>query len=481
MKNKPSTTALLINPPTGKYIRGEDRCQVPVEDLTATVSRMPLDLAYIAAGLVKEGFRTYIRDYPAEEKDVTDFYFDLLTLKPDLLLVSATMFTLYSDLSFLKLAKINLPELQTIIKGVSAQHWKEQLLSTHPEVDMVLSGEYELTIPWLNKDISWNKIPGLSYRLGNEIYLSENEPIISDLDSLPFPARSLLNNKLYIRPDTGEPMTTIQTSRGCPYQCIYCLASIVSGNKVRYRSPANIVDEIEICVREHHISNFFFRADTFTLNKKWINEIMTELNKRQLKINYVTNSRVDTINEELIQLLKASGCFLVSLGIESGCEKSLELMKKGTTLNQGIEAVRLLKKYGIKTYLFFMIGFPWEKKEDIDSTIKYSLVLDGDFVEFHIPVPFEKTQLREMMEKENLFVNNDSLPSSSFVSSHAIPAMATKFLSTDELLRMRKKAIIKFYLRPKYILSTLFKSRSLKEIINYVKYGYRRIIMLLVK
>ena len=479
MKTKPLTTALLINPPTGKYMRGEDRCQVPVEDLTATVARMPLDLAYIAAGLVNEGLRTYIKDYPAEEKDISDFYFDLLNLKPDLLLVSATMFTLSSDILILKLAKNNFPGLITVIKGVSADYWKEKLLSSNPEIDMILSGEYELTLPLLCKGISWDKIPGLSYRLGNEIYLSDKDSIISDLDSLPFPARNLLNNQLYIRPDTGEPMTTIQTSRGCPYQCIYCLASFVSGSKVRLRSPANIVDEIELCIREHNISNFFFRADTFTLNKKWVTEIIAEINKRRLKINYVVNSRVDTIDEELIRLLKESGCFLISLGIESGCEKSLELMKKGTNLNQGIEAVRLLKKYGIKTYLFFMIGFPWEKKEDIDSTINYSLSLDGDFVEFHIPVPFEKTQLREMMEKENLLVNNDSSLSSTFVSSHAIPVIGTKYLSTEELLRMRKKAIIKFYLRPKYLIRTLFNSRSLNEIINYIKYGFRRVIKLL--
>ncbi len=128
-----------------------------------------------------------------------------------------------------------------------------------------------------------------------------------------------------------------------------------------------------------------------------------------------------------------------------------------------------------------MIGFPWEKKEDIDSTINYSLSLDGDFVEFHIPVPFEKTELRETMEKDNLLVNNNPFPSSSSIFSHAIPVMGTKYLSAEELLKMRKKAIIKFYLRPKYLVRTLFKSKSLKEIINYVKYGFRRIIKLFFK
>lgn len=459
-------------------MRGEDRCQVPVEDLTATSLRMPLDLAYLGASLIKEGVEVRIKDYPAEGGTRETFEQDLVSFPPQLLLVSTTLFTLKEDLEILKLARSRYPGIFTVIKGITASHWRRYLLKNYHCLDLILSGEYELTLPELIKGKPLDKIAGISFRKNREIILSKEEPLIEDLDSLPFPARHLLRNELYVRPDTGEPMTTIQTGRGCPFSCIYCLASQVSGKRLRLRSPVNIVDEIEECVKVHRIKNFFFRADTFTLQKRWAIEIAGEIERRNLMIHYAVNSRVDTLNEELVRALKDSGCFLISLGVESGSSKSLNLMKKGITLEQGEEAVLLLKKYGIKSYLFFMIGFPWEDRKDLEETVRFAMKLDGDFAEFHIPVPFEGTILREIMEKEGLIPEFLPPEKGGPLSSHGVPSCGTKFIKATELKEIRRRAILRYYLRPRYIFRTLIKIRSLKELLNYVKYGSSRVMRL---
>lgn len=481
MKNNNINRVLLINPPTGLYMRGEDRCQVPVEDLTATSLRMPLDLAYIASSLVKEGVKVVIRDYPAEKKGLSNFIFDLKSFEPHLLLVSCTIFTLKKDLETLEIAKSLLPNITTVIKGVTASYWKEYILKNYSYVDIILSGEYELTLSKIIQGLSLELIDGISFRNNNDIFISKKEPIIENLDDLPFPARHLLNNNLYVRPDTNEPITTIQTGKGCPFSCIYCLASKVSGKKLRLRSTDNIIKEIEECLNVYKISNFFFRADTFTINKEWVLDLANKIVNNGLKINYVINSRVDTLDEDIVIALKNSGCFLVSLGIESGSEKSLKKMKKGTSLDQGEKAVYLLKKHGLRSYLFFMLGFPWEDKNDIEQTIKYSLKLDGDFAEFHIPVPFEETELREIMENQGLISKFGILESQQSISTHGVSNVGTKFLTSKEIMKLRKKAIIKYYLRLSYIIRTLSKVKSLKELFNYLKYGFKRVLLLVFK
>ncbi|MGB9590150.1 MAG: cobalamin-dependent protein, partial [Candidatus Hydrothermia bacterium] len=203
--------AFLFNPPTGLYIRGEDRCQVPVEDLTATSARMPLDLTYIGADLERAGLEVIIRDYPVEGGDPLR---DALEFRPDIALASTTSFSLSRDLDWLEVLKGHLPGLLVGIKGAEAEAEDRVLLENFPFIDFVLKGEYELTMGRMVSEPDWRGIPGVSFRRNGRIFISDQEPVIEDLDSLPFPARHLIRNELYVRPDTGQPQTTIQTGRG---------------------------------------------------------------------------------------------------------------------------------------------------------------------------------------------------------------------------------------------------------------------------
>lgn len=463
--------ALLINPPSGLYIR-EDRCQVPVKGLTATAPRPPIDLAYIASILEKEGVECKIRDYPVEGRGWSALRNDLETFIPDLLIVSVTTPTFELDMKACKIAKGIIPYITTAAKGGHITVFDEEALEKHPYLDIALRGEVEKTVEELVKGIPLEEIRGITFRANGRIKRNPDREFIDDLDSLPFPARHLLNNSLYKRPDTGEPQTTIQTNRGCFGECVFCLAGRLSGKKMRLRSPQNIVDEVEECVKHFDIRNFFFRADTFTWNKGWVIAVCKEMLKRNLGIKWVCNSRVDTLDDERLKWMKGAGCWLISLGIESGSQRILDLMKKRITKESAKRAIELCKKYKIKTYAFYLLGLPWEKEEDIRETIRFARELDSDYAEFHLAVPFPGTELHEIVLREGLMEGDLQ------GYDHSTPVARTFAISREELVKWRRKAIYKFYLRPRYIARTILRSPSPASLISYSRFAFERVLLL---
>jgi anaerobic magnesium-protoporphyrin IX monomethyl ester cyclase len=291
---------------------------------------------------------------------------------------------------------------------------------------------------------------------------------VENLDALPFPARHLLKNDLYTAPDTGEPITMINTGRGCPHQCIYCAVTIASGYKLKVRSPRNIVAEIEECVKKHNIRNFFFRADTFTWDEKWVVDLCNLILEKNLKIRWGCNSRVDTISEGRLAAMKKAGCWIIGFGIESGNQEMLDKMKKRAKLADAEKAIELCKKYGIKTYGLFLIGLPWETRETVYQTIDFAKKLDPSFLDFNIAYPLPGTEYYRIAKEMNLFSDQDLSK-----GDYARPIVRTVTLSTDELIQLRKKALLSFYLRPSYIFRTLKDIRSPRIFGNYMRSGIR--------
>lgn len=473
--------ALLFNPPGGLYQRGEDRCQAEVDGGSATSLRPPNDLGYIASALRQIGVIPVIADYPAEKKKWSHFEKDLKTIQPDFLVMSITTSTIKDDMKAFSIAKTLSPEIFTVAKGAHFYTGdKEELKETVYDVmDVAIIGEAETIINNLilakrnGSDLS--KVRGILFRNHlNQIIQTDPEPFWTDLDTIPFPARDLIKNRLYVRPDTGEPQATIQTSRGCPSQCIFCLSPIISGMKLRERSVGNIIAELEECVNKYRIRNFFFRADTFTMNKKSVIELCKEIINRRLNIAWVANSRVNTIDEERLTWMKRAGCWLVAFGIESGNDEIQRQIKKGTTQVQAREAVKLCRKTGIRTYGFYLIGFPWETREMIMDTLRLAKELCCDFSEIHIAIPYEGTEFYKIAK--DLEILTETAVGHNYFSN---PAVGTLYVSRDELIKIRKKALRSLYLHPRYIANTLTHLKSLDEVKNYTRYGVRLLCNLL--
>lgn len=461
--------ALLIVPPTGVYIR-EDRCQTPIKKLSTVAPRPPIDLLYLASCLRKEGVGCKVRDFPVEGEGWRSLEEELKEFNPSLLFISCTTPTLKEDLQATSLAKKINPSTLTIGKGAHFFVRDRETLNQFPSLDMVIRGEQEEVVGELARGVLWEEIRGITFRRGEKIIRTPERDPIEDLDSLPFPARDLINNSLYVRPDTGEPQTTLVATRGCPYPCIFCLAGKVSGRRVRVRSPENILEEIKECRERFGIRNFLFRGDTFTYNREWAKSLCKAIIAEFPEISWCCNSRVDTLDRELVKMMKRAGCWLVALGVESGSDLSLKKMHKGQRVEDARRAVRLLKEEGIKVSCYFILGLPWEGEEEIKLSIKLAQELRADFTEFFFAYPFPGTPLYQEIERLGL-THQDFHPE----CAYNLPTFPTLKLTRGKLIWWRRKALRKVYLRASYILSMMKKAGSLKILFNYFRYGLREL------
>ncbi len=460
-----SKKAILINPPSGMYIR-DDRCQVPVKGLSSGL-RTPLDLAYMAAMLERESFECAIRDYPAENKTWRDFKVDIEANDFNMLVISATTPTLYTDLLACDIAKQINPNILTVVKGAHFAAEDVEVMERVATLDIAIRGEYELAVQELGQNRPFEQTLGITYRSDGAIKRNPNRPFLENMDLLPLPARHLLNNRLYIRPDTGEMMTSIQTNRGCPARCVYCLVRTVSGGKILARSPESIANEMQNCKEQFGIRNFYFRADTFTWDKEWMIKVCQSIIDKRLEVNWVCNSRVDTIDEERLKWLKKAGCWMIGFGIESGDQDILNKMKKGTTLQQAIDAVEMCRKFCIKTYLFWVLGLPWETEETIKKTMKFAKKIKGDFAEFHIAYPFPGTDFYYTGLENKLFSEEDLYKGD--VKDGIVKSFG---LSKERLQYYQRKMTRDYYLSPLRIIRLLKGVRSPKALLNYVTKGF---------
>ncbi|MFQ5952629.1 MAG: B12-binding domain-containing radical SAM protein [Candidatus Omnitrophota bacterium] len=457
--------AFLIYPPTGMYMR-DDRCQAPVKGMTAQPMRTPLDLAYMAASLEREGIECKIKDYPSEDARWLTLKEDLQHFNPDMLIISITTPTMYQDLKACSIARKLNKDVLVVSKGAHYLTKDEKVFEEFKDLDIIIRGESELTVADIATAGDLENVPGISFIKNGKIIKTPDRPFLDDLDKLPFPARHLLNNDLYLTPDTKEPITLIYSGRGCPYQCIFCAVPPVSGHQIKLRSPENIVDEIEECVKKYGIRDFFFRADTFTFDEKWVIEICKRIIDKGLKIRWGTNSRVDTISENRLKWMKEAGCWVIGFGIESGNQESLDLMKKRAGLDDARKAVSLCRKHDIKTYTLFIIGLPWETRKSVKDTIRFAKELDGDYMDINIAYPLPGTELFDMAKEEELFNEKEV-----HGYDYSKPLIRTRHLTTEELIDIRRLARLGFYLRPRYVLRTLLSIRSPKVLLNYMRAG----------
>jgi len=473
-KSAAKRKVMAIYPPVGLYQRGEERCQADTESGSAMNLRAPNDLGYISAVLQNLEISTLVRDYPAEKKGWEDFKKDLLDFAPEYLIISTTEATIVRDLEALKISKGINKNIINIAKGAVFSAPKEILLPIidFDCLDIAIIGEAEFILPEILKTLSSGgdigEVKGIIFKKAHEIIETPKRDFDGNLDLLPFPDRYAIKNRLYIRPDTGRPQATIQVSRGCPYYCIFCLTPNVSGSKIRYRSVENIIEEIKDCIENHNIKDFFLRSDTFTANRKFVISLCSEIINNGLSISWVANSRTDTFDEETAAWMKKAGCWLVAFGIESANNEILKKIGKNTTNHDTVNALDICKKTGLKTYCFFVIGFPWDTEETISDTFKLIIQSDIDYIEIHIATPYEGTELFRISRELGLI--KESAIGHNYFSN---PPARTLSLSREQLMALRKKGLKMFYLRKGYIFETLEKIRNPKEFFNYLKFGLK--------
>lgn len=468
---------MLIYPPGKAYQRGEDRAQCSIEDSAVTTIRACNDLGYAAAILRNRNYEVLLRDYQTENTSYEEIEKEIKAFLPDILLISTTNATIPADIAFIDWAK-SFHNCEFILKGAIFFDIPKELLTSLDlhNVNYLIGGEIDTIIGELADCIlkgsnNIENIAGIIYRKEEKFIKNAFDTWFCDLDSIPFPARDLMKNELYVRPDTNEPMATIQVSRGCPANCTYCLTPIISGKKVRKRSADNIFAEIEECYYKYGIKNFFFKADTFTIDSDWAEKLCDKIINSELykKIEFTVNSRVKPLNLSLLEKLKKAGCFMLAVGFESGNDNTLLKIKKGTTREDNLRAAKLIKKARLPLLAFFMVGFPWETEQDIINTLKFIFKVDPDFIEVHIAMPYFGTELYSQCEEYN------TIKCEAWGNDYFSPnTIGTQTVSMEEIQNLRKKYLLKFYLRPKYLFKKSIACLSKPIILkNYIKYGFK--------
>jgi len=464
---------LVMNPPTGLY-RRDDRCQSRVEDQTIEVVFAPIDLAIYAAVLRARGAEVRLRDYPGLGLGWGDYLDDLKSFTPDAVIIKTTLATLEADLKACEAAKEFAPEILTVGVGESLVYRREEVFSASPTLDVVVVGEAEPTLAELVGVTDLHAVAGLCFRECEgevtRVVSPPPRPFLDDLDSLPYPARDLLDNARYRSPETGNLLTVIHAHRGCPSRCIFCPAGALSGHRVRFRSPENVVGEIQQCVRDFGIREFLFHGDTFTINRRWVVELCRRIVETQLDIRWGCNSRVDTMDDERAEWLRRAGCWVVAFGVESGSQEMLDKMKKGARVEQARRAVEVCRRHGLRTHAFYVIGLPWESAATLDETFRLARELDTDFFDFNIAYPLPATEFYEIARAEGLLDEAECKE-----AGYARAAARTFHLSREEMNRWRRRALLRLSLRPTYIARTLVRAGSPRRAGRYVRAAVRRL------
>ena len=431
----------------------------------------PLGLLYIAAALREDGHKIYITDYNLEKLDYSKIINFILEKNIKTVGISIVTPKVYNAIELANAIREKLPKISIIAGGPHPTLMSEQLLKDCNAFDYIIQreGEWRVRelINRLEKNIPIDDIEGLTFRKNGKIINNHAQTFIQNLDSLPMPARDLIDILKYSDyMKTGVyPVTTMMTSRGCPFQCIYC-SKPVTGFGFRAISPENVIKEIESLIDKYGVKEIIFYDDSFTIHRPRLMEICDLIIQKEIKVRWQCETRVNIVDEELLKKMKQAGCYLIAYGIESGSNRVLQLLRKGITTDQVKKAVDFTKKAGIQVLGYFMLGIPGETEEEIRQTIKFSKNLNIDFAQFSIATAYPGTVLYQIAEEQNKITGDWS---KSMYALGGKPMISLSDVPIDKLYYYTKKAYRSFYFRPSYVWKKMAAIRSIGDLLYNFK------------
>lgn len=426
----------------------------------------PLGLAYIAACLRREGVDVEILDPSFEgrefaEKRIKEADYDILGF---------SCFTMNYNVSkeLAAMAKTCNKNVLTVFGGPHPSIMPEKTIEDK-EVDVVCLGEGEISfvelVNALENKLPLEKVDGIWFKRGKKIVKNPVRKRICDLDALPFPARDLLPMEKYLDAKIGRgawavkaPSTTMIVGRGCPFDCTYCSTKLIFGKSVRFRSPKNVADEIELLIKDYGVRGIAFVDDTFTISRAVVEGLCSKLVKRKLGIEWACHTRIDTLSPELLKKMREAGCTYITLGVESGNQDVLDkFVKKGIKLKNVEKVFRWTKEAGIISGAYFILGIPGETKENMRETIEFAKKINPDVVNFNVVRPLPKTEMYELAEKFGR-LNVKSWDDFNF---DAKPIFESDEWSSEYVEKMCEEAYRSFYFRPSFMLKQLVSIRNM--------------------
>jgi len=411
----------------------------------------PLGLCYMAAYLEKYGHEVQILDCPVNQYTTDDVLKKVEEFKPEIIGLAAVTILVDRAIEITQAIKAKFPKIVIVIGGPHPTHNAEETLK-QTGCDIVIKGEAEYAF----KDIVDNTKKFVKQKI-------VEGQMVKNLDEMPLPARHLLDmskyNSLPNNYKISNNVIQIMASRGCPHSCTFCADA---NGRVRFRSVENVITEIKLLQEKYNTQEVAFWDDVFTLNRKWVMDLLNRMEQENIKLAWSCYARVDQIDEELAQKMAKNGCWNIFFGIESGNQELLDNIKKRTTLDMIRKGVKLCKKAGIEVRGSFILGLPGETPEMGRKTIAFAIELNPDYAQFSIATPFPGTELYKTVEQWGTMTAKPENYKDFHIFS---PVFVPKgYKDADELQNMQRSAFKKFYFRPKYMLGRITKIKNMRDL-----------------
>ena len=443
---------------------------------STTPSNIPLNLLYLSAYLESKNIPVKILDGQVHDLDEQSLIMNIQQFNPNIVGISCATPLVYPAHEIARTVKGFSRQITVVMGGPHPTVLPEETMADE-NVDIVVRGEGEITLFELVQAIKngsgLDSILGITYRDNGHIVPTQNRPLNTDLDSLPPPSWHLIPIGKY-RPQVDIyyrfPWTTMLTSRGCPYRCIFCASRKISGHRYRARSPENIVEEVDALVSQYGIRNIGMADDNFVADRKRTERICDILIKEgySKKVDWVCAVRADGVDEPLLKKMRAAGCRCLCVGIETGSQRLMNVLRKHLKLEKVEEGVKMMRKAGIKVRGTFLLGIPTETEEETRQTIRFAKKLNLDFAKFNIITPYPGTELWEMAKERGLVEENTwsrLIPGIGF--SEAEPVFVPEGRSGKELKVEQQRAARTFYFRPRPIWNLASNARSFSDFKRY--------------
>lgn len=428
-------------------------------NLKIVAANMPsIGLAYIFSAFKQAGCEVKFQDYQNKKVTISDIINYVAQERFDMIGMQTYITNINRCFKIADKLKEKFPQIKIILGGPHATIFADNVIA-HQSIDYVALSEAELTVTelveCLMKGLEPINVLGLYYKdkLG-KIRKNPRRPFVENLDDIPVPAYEIFETESYfpavhIR---GKRVHNMISSRGCPYKCKFCSATEVYGNRYRYQSIKRTVNEMKFLKENLNIDSLQIYDDNFTTNKKRTKELCSEMIKENLELQWVCYTRADAIDdEEMLQLMKKAGCYMIIVGIENGNERILKLINKRLDLKTAEKNLKLAKKTGINVLSSFMIGLPSETIEEIENTIEFSRRLELTYATYPIFTPYPGTPIYEDAEHYGSIVSENFDDFSRWGDG----VYSSNGIKPDMYRKLQKKAFQKFYFRPKIIFGVL--------------------------
>lgn len=434
----------------------------------------PMGIGYIASFLEKNGYDVKLI-VEAEGRNVYEDAEKALQHSDYLFVGISCMTPAYpAALRLARMCRNYVPGVPVVLGGPHAGAVGAEILAEQPEFDFVCLGEGELPALELARKLEsgegdFDTIRGLAFRRSDGQIMSSPVSFHAELDELPYPARHLVNFddfSLHSHLSLGEGHgATMITSRGCPYQCIFCSAHVTHGRKYRFHSDDYVINEMKLLKEKYNIRYIFFEDDTFTVVKQRVKRLCQRMMDEKTGVRFGCFSRVDVFDDEMAGMLSAAGCKMIIFGIESGDQEVLDKIRKGINLDHVRNAISLCRKHKIKSYASFVVGLPFEDRRRIEKTLAFGKSLNASIITFNPFVPFPGTPLFEP-EKHKPKNPEDW---SRFLTTDEPPFDVTPGVTAKELKAMVDRAHMTYYLHPSRLFRIIADVRSYSEFMSMLK------------